>query len=94
MKFTVKTFKASFSATANQWDIKTEKVAFSVTYLKVTGYDTGDRRLGATIQVVKGENITFTLGKDRIILIFTPSHQLFLIGLFLFLKELHIPYRI
>lgn len=68
MKITAKTFKASFSATVNQWDIKTEKLEFSVTYLIIDGYDTGDRRLGAKIQVVKGENVIFILGKNRVTL--------------------------
>ena len=68
MELTAKIFKASFSAPANEWTIKTEKVEFSVGYLKIIGYDTGDKRLGAKIQVVKGENVIFILGKNRVTL--------------------------
>lgn len=68
MEVTARIFKASFSATANQWDITTEKLEFSVIYLIIEGYGTGDKRLGATIQIVKAENVIFILGKNRVTL--------------------------
>lgn len=60
MELIVKTFKASFSATDNRWHIKLDywgNLEFDIQYIRISGFDTGNRRLAATIQEIEGEEV-------------------------------------
>lgn len=60
MRLTVKTFKASFSAIDDRWHIKFDfwgDIEFDIQYIRIVGFDTGDRRLAATIQEIEGEEV-------------------------------------
>lgn len=66
MNVQTKIFIARFSAVSNQWTITTDKMKFSVDYLKIDGFDTGDKRLANSYQEIKGEDVLFIIGKNHV----------------------------
>ena len=72
MRFTVKTFKASFSATANSWHVKFTfwgNHEFDIQYIRIACFDTGDRRLAATIQEIEGEDVMFEWSDFKLVIL-------------------------
>jgi len=68
LKFFTRVFKASFSAVANRWTIKTEKLEFDVKYLRIEGTNNSGKRLACTIQEIKAKDVSFSFVKDTITL--------------------------
>ena len=72
MRFTVKTFKASFSAIANSWHVKFTfwgNHEFDIQYIRIACFDTGDKRLAATIQEIEGEDVEFEWSDFKLVII-------------------------
>jgi len=57
LKIVATGFSAYFSAVANRWTVKTEDLEFEVQYLKIAGYDTGNKRLANSIQIVTAKHV-------------------------------------
>jgi len=57
MELSAKTFKATFSAISNRWQVDLGEISFDIECLKIEGHDTGNKRLAVTIHEVIAEDV-------------------------------------
>lgn len=68
MKFTAKTFKATFSAVANMWTVKTDEFKIDVRNLEFGRESISKKALKCSIQHIEGENVEFEIIDDWLLI--------------------------